>query len=330
MTIAKAKVLRYDRRAPVLAEALKPGGVLAPLVALRQRDPMLYDLQFRASAASSWLSFYVGLTTVLDLKLSGGLLHFAAHKTHLARGGVTDVGLPGPLPLAEFPTVWPAVESYLSKVVPVPLRHTSREGAVHGALCSGLTDGYRVIDREAAVSFSDEQHKLEVCDALSKSMWDALDAGPTGQVWWPSGLKIRKNFGTGLDVLAVDGEGRLLIIEAKPATTAAGIVRAPAQVRFYAHLFALWLVSTEDAPTILSGMLEQRQRVGLTPPGPSLADAPAIVPVVAIGGGWPSERVMDRLRQVDEAAAHATDSSSNVVDLELWRVGPDGSFVVAP
>jgi hypothetical protein len=66
----------------------------------------------------------------------------------------------------------------------------------------------------------------------------------------------------------VDAAGRLLVIEAKPAGSSAGITWGPAQVGYYARLFSLWVDADEQAAiTTVDQMLGQRVQLGLAAPG---------------------------------------------------------------
>jgi hypothetical protein len=134
-----------------------------------------------------------------------------------------------------------------------------------------------------------------------------------------------KPLGTGADLLATDATGRLLVIEAKWHRAAGGVVWAPAQVRLYAELVARWVDSTPEAPEILTGMVAQRQTLGLTAPGgaPPLATR-AVVPVVAVGDQPPSPEVQRRLLLVAEAMAAVPTLSPLIAPLEVWFLDGKG------
>lgn len=145
---------------------------------------------------------------------------------------------------------------------------------------------------------------------------------PDPKAW----LKYRE-FGTSPDILAVDGEGRLIVAEAKPFRYTSGIVKGPIQARFYAGLIAAWMRHDLDASAQLRKMLEQRVAVGLSHgPVPAFrADTP-VVPVLAIGPGDVSE----------VAIRHATDLRAALADLrpaeagvaaatEIWRLDEEGN-----
>ena len=237
----------YDRRAPHLLGLL--GGDEGPLADLLHRcQDDLTDIHVRRQpfGARSWVSLYVGMTTVLDVELSGDRLRLRAHETHRVNGGFND-GWVDPVPLDELVARWPAVSAYLDRVIPtVAERHTAKEGRVHAALCSGRSHAYAVADREAAIGFRDASTKTEICQPVEQAIHNAILNAAHDEAWWTGNTSKLKPLGTGLDILATDPAGRLLAIEAKPPSSLEGIAWGPAQVRFYAEIFAAWL--TRDTP----------------------------------------------------------------------------------
>jgi hypothetical protein len=129
-----------------------------------------------------------------------------------------------------------------------------------------------------------------------------------------------RHLGTSPDFLAVDRDGRLLVIEAKPAHALEGIVWGPAQVRFHAELMARVLTCWPQAVPALNTMLDQRVGLGLTNVlAPPVMPATPVVPVLAIGDGAPSPAAQDRSRRVADAVSGAT-GSARVAPLEVWKL----------
>lgn len=315
----------FDRSASAtLMEALSPGGVLAPLMTRRNGDRFRFDVQLRRDqkGSRSWASLYVGLTTILSVDEHAGWFRLRAHATHQAAG--------------EFPggwsqwhssdalaSSWPAVEEYLDKAeAAVPSRHVDAEGEVHSALCSGTSEDYFVVQREGSIAFRDQPTKDRICGALTAPIYAAIDAAAAGQPWWP-GVRDRgkhQRLGASPDILAVDTLGRILAIEAKPASALKGIVWGPAQVLLYAHLFAMLLAAGTTAAPLLSEMLDQRVKLGLTQSGAArVGTAPTVVPVLAIGHGTPSPSARNRMTSIAKALEQV-DSPPGVAPLEVWRL----------
>lgn len=316
--------LRYDRRvSESLIELLStdPG---RSLVRRRNEKPDLLDVQLRSwpNSSTNWASLYVGLTTVLDLKESrDGRFRLKAHKTHRKNGRFPE-SLDSPLTREALIDRWDELDAYLDRVIPsVTSRHTAKEGAVHAAMCSDRSDAYQVVDREAAVKFKDTPSKKTFLEPIAEKIHDAVDENSIDEPWWPGG---RPSLGTGLDILAIGSDGRLLAIEAKPSTSLPGITWGPAQVRFYAEIFAAWAEQTADPAEILNGMREQRFKIGVTSDRRAEIREPIeVVPVIAIGAGKKSNKAIPRLEQVAAAVATAP-KPPHVAPFEVWLLDENG------
>lgn len=190
-----------------------------------------------------------------------------------------------------------------------------------------------MIDRESSIAFASAKVKARIIDELGSPIWEAIRAGGPAEAWWPAvRYKKPKAFGTGLDILAVDEEGRLLIVEAKPPGATEGITWGPAQVRFYADLYARLFASNPDVEDHVASVLEQRVSLGLTSPGSSTLARPLrIVPVLAIGAGRASRAAIKRAVMVQEAIDARAKAALPVTKTEFWLLDASGeaSLVLA-
>jgi hypothetical protein len=313
--------LRYSRVVSnALVQALQ--GPLRDVVAWRDADLQLRDVQLRREPKGrrSWVTLYLGLTSVLDVDELGGNFRCRAHPTHQERGAF-DPSWSEWRALPEFLDVWPDIWGYLDSVVHrVDRQWTEAEGRVHALLGNGTQPGLTIIDREASVAFRDQGTKDRLLQTWRAPLLAALAGVGDGAAW--SGPVTSTPFGTSPDFIAVDGDGRLLVLEAKPATATAGIVRGPAQVRLYAAMYAEWFAQDPDAVAVLNTELAQRQSVGLLPPDArtTLAEPVTIVPVLAIGPGVTSPEAWARLRAVQHAVHEAGPSLPHTEALEVWRL----------
>jgi len=328
--------MNFDRRIP---EAMRSalGGPLSPLLARRNQAPALLDLQLRRDSQNtshSWASLYVGLSTVLDVHVKvtnvwdgPGEFWLAADKAYRANGDFPD-SWRTPMSIDQLAEIWPKVDRYLDRVIPeVGARFTEKEGVVHAAMCSGRATSYRVIDREASPAFKNDTIKKDVIRELGAPLHAAIAKDPCREDWWPAVRYAAnpKQFGTSPDILGVDGDGRLLIIEAKPPEATDGITWGPAQLRFYADLWARLLSYNPDVTDYVISMLEERVALGLTPPGPStLARPRRIVPVLAIGAGRASRAALKRAVMVQEAIDAGARRPKSVAKTEFWILDPSG------
>ncbi|MEX1046435.1 MAG: hypothetical protein WD757_03115 [Actinomycetota bacterium] len=316
--------MNYDRRIPrALRTALD--GTLQPLVERRNENPALIDLQHRRDtkdAAHSWVSLYVGLSTVLDVHArdtdkSGETADFwlATHATYRANSGF-EAEWSQPMSSSRLSDQWKDVDRYLDRVtLAVKKQFTEQEGLVHAAMCSSKPESYRAIDREAAPAFRNDATKSRLIEQIGKPILEAVAADDCKEDWWPS---IRfasspKRFGTSPDILAIDKAGRLLVIEAKPSRATDGITWGPAQLRFYADLWAALLASNPSVKDNIASMLETRVSLGLASPGQStLAKPLRIVPILAIGAGRASRTAIKRAAMVQEAIDAGAKNASPV------------------
>lgn len=315
--------MRYDRRVsgPAL-DLLVDADVVPSLVALAERP--LIDLQLRGAASGApTLSLYVGMTVVLEVRSVAAGYRLHAHETHRGNGGF-DERWRKAMPLDELVAAWPSVFAYVERVIPtVNTSHTAHEGAVHAAMCSGRADSYVVADREAAVGFTNTAARDEWCGPVQRRLHEAVTAASNGERWWPGTTAKLPAFGTGLDVLALDPAGRLLVMEAKPAGALKGIVWGPAQVMFYAELFAAWIEQTPGWADVVRGEADQRHRVGLGAACPTPLEPAVVVPVLAVGAGTLSKQAWPRAFEI-RRAIHRAERSPLVADVEIWRLDADG------
>lgn len=313
------QALRFDRRVRPELVADLVDGWLAPLVDLRNREPTLYDLQFRRAGGRDWISLYVGLSAVTSVDASRRGYRIRSHSTYQAHGFETSWGEWQSAP--NLAAAWAGIERYIERVVAdskALARLMKREGQVHPLMCSGRHTDYRVIQREAAISFPDVATRSEVVGRLTAEVHSMVTAAGRTDEWWP-GVRdhgVLPGLGTKVDLVAVDDGGRLLVIEAKPPDAIEGVAWAPAQVQVYAALFAM-LAERDGFDAVLNEMLAQRVEVGLTNPGAPVAHPVTVVPVVAIGPGAGSPIALTRLGEVAGALGLGE-------TFEVWLLDADG------
>ena len=321
VVVAASKDLSYSRVvSDVLLAALR--GPLSDVVAWRDADLGLRDVQLRREPKGrrSWASLYLGLTSVLDIDERDGAFRLRTHKTHATRA-CFEAGWTSWRTLPELVTVWPDVQAYLARIVHlVDRRWTDVEGRVHALLGNGSQTGISVVDREASLAFRDRLTKSALVESWAAPLRQALLQIDQGAAW---SAPLRSTpYGTSPDFLALDDQGRLLVIEAKPAGATAGIVRGPAQVRLYASMYAHWLSTDAGAVSVLEAELAQRQAIGLLPSDArtTVSQPLTLVPVLAVGPGMTSPEAWGRLRDVRTAVDTATRQLPPTAPLEVWRL----------
>jgi hypothetical protein len=331
MSEAGAARLYFDRRAPeALIAALS--GELHALVTLAlspEHTASALDLQLRADPRAiedGHATLYVGLTKALDLAYASDGRFRVLPQTKFGPGMDWNLApaWADPLPLDEMARLWPEVIDYaVATIAATPPRYTQKEGGMQAVLSNADADDFAVIDREVVVGFSPRSKDAFLAptkNALSNLVPDLVSQG---EVW-----ARERSFGDELDALAIDSEGRVLVMEVKPGTETTDLGWTPAQVLLYHRLLSSWAEQdAESAPQALDGMLRQRVRIGLEREREwSLRRPLELVPVIAVGGRVKNPRVAnERMRAVTDALRRAGLASK---EPEVWQVDDAGHVEV--
>lgn len=301
----------YERKASdALMHELSVGGALHWLVELA-RDKHLMDLQLRGypHSAKKWATLYCGLTKFLDVfELKGRFTLDAGTHKHLE----SDIPWRSPLKPADLKKLKRPLHAFITARMRDVGDRFTKEGAVQAMLCTDSVDMFSVVDREAVVCFRNEAIRKAVYDQVRAPLLARLKRSPAGAL-------DPKITGGELDLLAVDVQGRLLVIEVKRGDDLAGITWAPLQAAFYAGLFREWIRHAGEAAAraSIAAMVWQRATLGLTNVDLRTLALPLdVVPVVAIGGTIHPEA---RKRLDPVRAALNTGESPQI---EVWNVRP--------
>lgn len=327
--------VRYDRRvSDEFLAHFKRNGRLASLAVYAKSGLFPLDLRFRRDVKSGaeHVSLYVGLTSVLDVHhATAGKLSLKVHPTHQQNGSF-DPGWTTPRTPDELAAIWPDVELYLDRIIPIAARtHGAKEGAVQAAVAAHRTRDRVVLDREVTPSFRDTAFKKQFLEKCQRPILDALE---NADLWFGG---VPKKLGNECDALAIDGTGRVLAIEVKPLGVGS-IAWVAAQAVMYARILQRWIDSEQPpvhAPAVvLQGMLAQRQAVRLAPPlEVAFPQKLQVTPVVALQRGASPEmvrrmlKVRDVLAEVDLGVApieiHEVSLIGELIPLDDSRL-PDG------
>jgi hypothetical protein len=309
--------LLFDRRAGVqLVGALKPSGALHQFVDLvRDQDhSAALDLQFRANpnTGESAATLYVGLTKAIDLKVNGtGSMFCAALQPKFGPASATDWRPPVWAQWTPIETMGEVADSLLAftkaTIEDAPKSHIASEGGMQAILSNTASEDFVVIDRESQFHFPSTEIKKAVLREEGAEIAQALAAiFNRGEPW-----AREKSFGGELDALAMDKDGRLLIIEVKPGWETGPLGRTPGQVGLYRRLFARWTAQDPAlAREVLEGMLDQRAEAGLLSRSAwGLADPIDLSPVIAVGGivgnaDVANKRMLELQAELDAAPGH--------------------------
>jgi hypothetical protein len=307
--------------------ALAPGGPfhsLVELVTVPEHGKAL-DLQFRSDPrrpSNGRATLYIGLTKGVDLEVRGQAfrvvpqMQFGLATTWVRRPPWTEWQV-----ASQLKSLWPDALTYIrSTIDAAPERYVRSEGAMQALLANLVSDRFAVVDRESVVGF-DPGVKTQFLAPLSSLLSAVVrDLRSQGYSW----ATADKRFGDEIDALAVDADGRLLVIEVKPGLNTAGVGWTPAQVARYLWLFTAWAQQDPaHAHAVLTGMLAQRVRLGLARHGRVPPKAPPkLIPVIAVCGSVQNPSVANqRMLAVHDALRGA---DIDLDELEVWQVTDDG------
>lgn len=315
-----------DRRVPEkLVRALEQGGPLGFIAGLAADNPLL-DPHLRADQRKhpgvGKVTLYVGLTKAFDIAGRDD--------------GKLQVILPNPLrsPGEEAQrhrwTNWlpadelagPEFEDWTARMVSAAETGSPgkalNEGAIQAIVSRGVEGWFQAIDRETEFAFVSQAEKdceLARIRAPLRGLADRLR--DPDEKWTLSPPKPAAK----LDVLGVDRKGRVLVIEVKPGSQTGSLGWTPYQVAQYMALSRAWRLRALDAGNCLTGVFEQRKRLGAIGPGSwEIAEPLQLVPVIAVGLPVKSKVGPQRMAVVCEAARKL--EPELLEGLEVWAVHP--------
>ena len=349
----------YDR-APSerLKTLLSPGGFLEPLLGLtkwRVADLEL-DVHFRVNDE---VQVYCGLTRILNVRRNrNGAVNISAHQTYSEQDCAQGI-------LRQWDTddadeFRESLDAYLSKVK-VRKSHTAREGAIQ-FLWSRVTYPWTPFDREAVLSYSIQAESKEAREFdqvnLARTALRAIVETQRKSAGQRDRWTEPPTGGREIDQLAIDSEGRLVLVELKDASaSSASVYYTPLQLLHYVWE---WHDALESVRGQLQELLDARVALGLTPgPAPRLTGGiravvgfgcdtrtgevkrrydrvwqvvnrhlPCCVPPIET---WafedrPSPVQRINLHPVSESRSRATPFANSLqAHLQEWRAGVDGS-----
>ena len=305
----RTPTVRYGRAPSEAFTALfAPNALLAPLLRPHVVSTLSLDLHFREN---DHLHAYCGLTRLVDVSLRGGSVRFAAADHYTRQACAASL----------FETTWnptsngcgDALSIYL-RGVEVDRNWTAREGAVQ-ASWSTVRSPWIPIDREGVLGYENtDARTLARTFSEFGAAWREIEALAKSEKWAempdPRG-------GAELDQLAIDTEGRLVLIELKDGAATAGAYYAPLQLLQYVHEWAASYVSVRPG---LAAMRDARVAVGLSPASTPLLSS-GIRPVVGFGEDLRTAEVRARFKRVLEICNRHLPASASPIEVWAWRNG---------
>ena len=245
-----------------LKALLSPNGFLAPIVELQNRTVAGLPLDAHLRRHDE-VHVYCGLTRILRARRNGnGTVSISAHQAYshqdcaeaiLRRWNTAEV--------QEFKT---ALDRYVHQVE-VPPRHTSREGFIQAAW-SRIEEPWTPFDREAVLEYRTRQESSKArefqsidqarCELEAIAESQQKSSGQS-EAWAMPGTAGRE-----VDQLAVDAEGRLVLIELKSASaTPSAVYYSPFQLLQYIWE---WHNALPSVLVQLQELIDARAELGLS------------------------------------------------------------------
>ena len=278
----------YDRPPSAeLRNLLLPGGFLEYLPALNRRRVAGVELDVHLRIHDE-VQVYCGLTRLADIRRTGdGMVAVSAHPAYRRQDcGRNLFGRWNPDRPEEFNQ---ALDGYLDNVA-VGRSNVAAEGAVQ-CLWSRVTAPWVCFDREAVLGYPSPGPRLDAAasgqlDSARKELRSLASREGWGDV---------PQVGNKLDRLAVDPEGRLVVLELKNAGAGpASVFYSPYQLL---HYMWEWHSALESVRPQLQDLINARVELGLTPPPvPRLTGG--IRPAMGFGADRRSAEVKRRYAEV--------------------------------
>lgn len=305
-------MIRYSRTpSSALSADLALGGLLSPLLVRRTVHGLLLDVHLREK---DHVHVYCGLTKLVDARSAGQGVTVSAAKSYLSQpcgAGLFKTWSRDESGFAE------ALDRYLSNVA-VRSAHVVSEGAVQAAW-AGITSPWTPFDREAVFGYDDTSARRSGRSFPSvQEARDEIEVLRRRGCWAP--VPVGK-VGAELDQIAVDPNGRLVLVELKHAGASEETVYyAPLQLLQYCHE---WAVGFETVRADLCSLIQARQDLGLSPvTTPNLRSG--LRPVIGLGQDTRSAEVRSRFEKVRAIVNRHLPSGASPI--EVWaleaRTGP--------
>ena len=244
----------YDRApSPELQALVSPGGFLSPLIGLagRKVGGHYHDVHFRTKDETH---VYRGLTRLVTVKkTSNDEIRLTAHPTYRGQPCAQDFLRSWHVCDPGFSEI---LDHYLSEVR-VSSRHLCNEGKVQEQWAK-VNVPWIPFDREARLNYESTDHRERATKSPAvEAACESIQAEANGSRWRELKPRARK-----VDQLAIDSEGRLVLLELKDASKKTSEVYcSPFQLLQYVWE---WHAALEEVRADIQALIDARVAVGLT------------------------------------------------------------------
>ena len=291
---------------------LLPGGFLESLPSLNRRRVAGTELDVHLRVGDE-VQVYCGLTRLVDIRRTGdGMVAVSAHPAYRRQDCGTNLfGRWSPDRPEEFNR---ALDGYLDNVA-VSRSNVTSEGAVQ-CQWSRVTEPWVCFDREAVLGYPTPGPRL---DAEASGQIDSARRklrSLASREGWDDVPQV----GNKLDRLAVDPDGRLVLLELKNSGAgSASVFYSPHQLLHYVWE---WHSALESVRPQLQALIDARVELGLTPPPvPRLTGG--IRPAMGFGSDRRSPEVKRRYGEVLQIVNQHL--PPEVSPIETWVIDDEGA-----
>ncbi len=290
------------------------------------------DLDFLIGANNSkqWISVYCGTTSLLDITFTGGLVRISAHKKYINLAQNNSLNIYGYKETTNlnFEDDFVQFLSFLHQNNHMERHYgNKKEGYFQnlfsrqfGILSNGSED-FVVIDKEAVVGYQNMLVKAKYFDK-QREKFKAIKQHLSEFDAKRYGSNIGKEaLGNELDFLAVNRDGKVLLIEFKHGSSTKGIYLSPIQIGLYYSILQDYIhYYRQNFIDDVGEMIQQKKDMKLISRDfPEVKLSGGIVPLLIIAKYNPRSSALDSFRNVLRICREELKDDAFLSNLEVYE-----------
>ena len=319
---------------------LLPGGRLHWLYLLvKGREDL--DFLIGANKSRKWIYVYRGTTKLLDIRIKRESVNISANSTYLELAKKNNLDIYGIKEIADlnFKDDFVRLISCLNQNSKLSKHYANKKEGYFQNLFSRqfgiLSDGsedFVVVDKEVVIGHDNKEVKkiyfgeqrkrfMAINEALSR-----LDAKRYGS------KLSEKALGNELDFLAVNRNGKILLIEFKHGSSAKGIYLSPIQIGLYYCLFHEYIKQyKDDFISHISSMIKQKKEMGLiSQQWPDVTPTTEIIPMLVIAEYNPERTYFCKFKEVLKICRDKLADNSFLSELMVYEYDKNKKLKLLP
>jgi len=287
---------------------LLPGGGLHWLYLLVKERKDL-DFLVGANKSKKWIYVYQGTTKLLDISMKRNSANISANPAYLELAQKNNLDIYGIKEISDlnfkddFVRLIPCLSQdskfrsyYANKKEGYFQNLFSRQ---FGILSDGSED-FVVVDKEVVIGYANKKVK-EIYFGEQRKRFMAINEALSRLDAKIYGSKLsEKALGNELDFLAVNRDGKILLIEFKHGSSTKGIYLSPIQIGLYYYIFHEYIKQyKDDFISHISSMIKQKKEMGLiSQQWPDVTLTTEIIPTLVIAEYNPESSAFVNFKEV--------------------------------